>query len=228
MNIKKLSLLSFLLFASAAPISAIENETTETGTNKQEEKITWSEWLNEHPFTRDATLFTLGALYTGSRVWLDHSEPTLKGFLKSSGKRVFWQAVPLSMLTILVMAEDIPKTPKKAKDFITNIPSWSTFFAHAAYREVSTHKIIGPTLSAVSGSIWLLVNKKVQNTSNYSNSFHYGQLFGSLLGVGLRYRHDFGSGIKQTPGLVRQIPAFIHSAIKHLPFKNRPFAPAIG
>lgn len=230
MNIKKLSLLSLLLFACSLPISAMGKEDSIQNDNLQK-KTTWRKWIKKHiPSKQDAILFTLGALYAGSRVWIDHSEPTFNGFLNAFGKRTLYGTVGSLLLPVAMNVFTSDTLKDEFIDIIRDPVLWQLIFASAAYREIYAFKRI-PALSSIGGGlISFLVNGIIQTVfaDDYSTSAVNGQIFGSLLGVGLRYRHDLGSGIKQTHHLIRQIPSWFHSAIKHMSFKNRTQAPAFG
>lgn len=221
MNIKKLSLLSLLLLAFTAQSDASNKDkkpakTIVQTTNNRTKKFSFKKW-----FEIKAIPFALGALYTGSRVFFDRSEPTLTGFAKSFGKRAIFEAIGIPWLLINLEAGKSEDRP------LTLSSTWKTIFAHAAYSEMSSHKIVGPAFSIINGFFFSIINilsedDAIKNAKYWKprfKAFNNGLFFGSLLGVGLRYRHDLGSGLKYTSHSAKQLIPLFYNAKKYLSLK---------
>ncbi|KKS67936.1 MAG: hypothetical protein UV38_C0003G0163 [candidate division TM6 bacterium GW2011_GWE2_42_60] len=238
MNLKKLSLLGLLLCVLLP---------TNTWTVKEDKKDSKQEsfWDKHAISIRNSMYFIGGALYTGARVFFDPSEPTLNGFLKSSGKRALGVAAGSflgsysmsSAIQSVAKSEELltNKVPSKSfKDSLANMPfffkaaftnpnTYKNILAHAAYREAFFHRASHPA-SFSSGLLWGILTmyysdqEKINGYSPYS-MFCNGKLFGALFGVGLRYRHELGSGLKLTSHSLKQtslsLAAFVRSAVKY-------------
>ncbi|HBY05361.1 MAG: hypothetical protein UV38_C0003G0164 [candidate division TM6 bacterium GW2011_GWE2_42_60] len=226
MNLKKLSFLGFLLctILPTTTWTMIENdgEITYQAQNENKQESFWRKYT---PFFGQCFWFGVGALYTGTRVFLDKSEPTLKGFLSSSKDRVLWRSIGTASAFLFHTAmtsalKSIGRRVDIDQETRDNLNSLDQFFpikrflylntyknilAHAAYREAFFHRA-SPLFSFASGFFWAGMLEAS------GSAFFNGKLFGSLLGVGLRYRHELGPKLKQTS---QPVAIFVRSAVKY-------------
>lgn len=233
---RKIVFVMILLLAGSSTVTwtKIEDEQAQETKKKKKkaEETFWEKVKARCPSSRDVVWFCAGAVYPFLRITHD-STPTLGQYSKMALRRGLWGYGALSGMSGLInffksRHWDYPiktcmKDAKGLLDPVLRKDNGMSLMHLIALTHVACRGLLFPGDSVIPQVVGVILYElsgfdSTDFCSENYNWFLRGSLVGSLLGVGVRYRKDFAGGIRQTPLLIKQLPAFVKTIGSYVPY----------